>query len=79
MVDQRELKQALRLVKSGFISMKEAAALRDVTKAAIHVLIKRKRLKRVLLFGQLLLYKVEVQSFQKKTPGPRSARRQKNR
>jgi hypothetical protein len=53
--------------------MSDAAQMRHVTKAAIHVLIKRRRLNRFYLFGQVLLSKKEVESFRKNKPGPRTA------
>jgi hypothetical protein len=72
MLNEHDLKQALRLVKGGFFNMKEAANWRQCSKAAIHLLIKRKRLRKAELFGQLLLYKREVKKFKKDRPGPRA-------
>ena len=71
MLDDEDLKRALRLVKKGFFNVKEAAALRQCSKSAIHLLIKRKRLRKLELFGQLLVYKQELRSFTENPPGPR--------
>lgn len=77
MSDAQDLDQALRLVKKGFFNVKEAAVRRRCSKAAIHLLIKRKRLKRVELFGQLLVYKNEIKNFEEYRPGPRPVRNRK--
>ncbi len=54
-----------------FVTVSEAAALRGVSRASIHALIKRERLRAVELFGRLLLYRREVEAFEKEKPGPK--------
>jgi hypothetical protein len=53
------------------ISQAEAARVRGVTRAAIRDLIRRGRLVPVEVAGRLLVRKGEVESFEKRTPGPK--------
>lgn len=53
------------------ISQAEAARIRGVTRAAIRDLIRRDRLVSVEVAGRLLVYRSEVESFEKRTPGPK--------
>jgi hypothetical protein len=77
-LEEQDLRRALGLVKKGFFNVKEAAVLRQCSKAAIHLLIKRKRLRKVELFGQLLVYKRELKNFEEYPPGPRPGSSRKN-
>ena len=54
-----------------FITVSEAATVRGVTRQAIHALIERGRLRSVTMFGRVLLYRSEVEAFEKETPGPK--------
>lgn len=51
------------------ITVTEAAHLRGVSRAAIHELVQRGRLQSVRMFGRVLLYRSEVESFEKDKPG----------
>jgi excisionase family DNA binding protein len=53
------------------ISQAEAARIRGVTRAAIRDLIRRQRLRSVEVGGRALVYRSEVESFEKETPGPK--------
>ena len=55
-----------------FITVVEAAKLRGVSRAAIHALIQRGRLRSENMLGRVLLYKDEVLSFEKTKPGPKA-------
>jgi excisionase family DNA binding protein len=52
-----------------FITVTEAAKLRGVSRAAIHELVQRGRLRCEKMFGRVLLYRNEVESFEKDKPG----------
>ncbi len=56
---------------SGLITVTEAAQLRGVSRAAIHELIQRGRLRSEKMFGRVLLYRSEVEAFEKEKPGPK--------
>lgn len=51
------------------ISQAEAARIRGVTRAAIRDLIRRGRLRSLELGGRELVYRSEVESFEKEKPG----------
>lgn len=53
------------------ITVTEAAKLRGVSRQAIHALIERGRLGSVNMFGRVLVYRSEVEAFEKETPGPK--------
>jgi hypothetical protein len=65
------MKQA-RADVAGLITQKEAAAMRGVTQAAIGDLIRRGRLRTVELFGRVLVYRSEVEGFERERPGPKT-------
>jgi excisionase family DNA binding protein len=54
------------------ITVTEAAELRGISRQAIHALIQRGRLRSVEMFGRVLVYRSEIESFEKETPGPKS-------
>jgi hypothetical protein len=54
------------------ITLKEAAALRGVTRSAIHYLVKMKRIRSVEKYGRVLVYRAEVVKF-KPLPAGRPA------
>jgi excisionase family DNA binding protein len=56
---------------SDLITVSEAAEIRNVSRQAIHALIERGRLRSVNMFGRVLLYRSEVEAFEKETPGPK--------
>lgn len=56
---------------SELVTVSEAAKVRNVTRQAIHALIERGRLRSVNMFGRVLLYRSEVEAFEKETPGPK--------
>ncbi len=56
-----------------FVTVTEAAKLRGVSRAAIHALIQRGRLRSENVLGRILLYKSEVLAFEKNKPGPKPA------
>jgi len=56
------------------ITQKEAAMVRGVSQAAISDLIKRGRLRTVEMFGRTLVYRSEVEGFEKERPGPKTGR-----
>jgi excisionase family DNA binding protein len=58
-------------VVSDLISQAEAARVRGVTRAAIRDLIRRGRLRSVSIGGRELVYRSEVELFEKEKPGPR--------
>jgi hypothetical protein len=64
---ESKLEQAIE----SFVTVSEAARLRGVTRAAIHALIKRERFRSVDMFGRKLLYRSEVEGFEKEKPGPK--------
>jgi excisionase family DNA binding protein len=64
-------------LKEQFVTVSEAAELRGVSRASIHALIMRDRLKAVEMFGRVLLYRREVEGFEKEKPGPKSTGRRK--
>ena len=57
---------------SGLITVTEAAQLRGVSRAAMHELIQRGRLRCERMFGRVLLYRSEVLLFEKEKPGPKT-------
>jgi excisionase family DNA binding protein len=58
-------------VMSDLISQAEAARIRGVTRAAIRDLIRRERLRSVAIGGRELVYRSEVEAFEKDKPGPK--------
>ena len=57
---------------SDLISQAEAARIRGVSRAAIRDLIRRKRLRSVSVGGRELVYRSEVEAFEKDKPGPKT-------
>lgn len=53
------------------ITVTEAAQLRGVSRAAIHELVQRGRLRSERMFGRVLLYRSEVEAFERVRPGPK--------
>lgn len=53
------------------ISQAEASRIRGVTRAAIRDLIRRQRLRSVEVGGRELVYRSEVEAFEKDKPGPK--------
>lgn len=53
------------------ISQAEASRLRGVTRAAIRDLIRRGRIRSVTLGGRDLVYRSEIEAFEKEKPGPK--------
>jgi excisionase family DNA binding protein len=58
---------------SDLVTLTEAAKMRGVTRQAIHSLIERGRLRSEMMFGRVLLYRSEVEAFEKDRPGRRKA------
>jgi excisionase family DNA binding protein len=56
---------------SELMTVAEAAKVRNVSRQAIHALIERGRLRSVRMFDRVLLYRSEVEAFEKETPGPK--------
>lgn len=54
---------------SDLISQAEAARLRNVTRAAISDLIKRKKLRSVTVGGRALVFRSEVEGYERGTAG----------
>ena len=54
-----------------FVSVTEAATMRGVSRAAIHELVRRGRLRSKRMFGRVLLYRGEVEAFEREKPGPK--------
>ena len=69
---KKKVENKLEQAMEDFVTVSEAAKLRGVTRAAIHALVKRGRLRSVDMFGRVLLYRNEVLSFEKDKPGPKS-------
>lgn len=59
-------------VMSDLISQAEAARIRGVTRAAIRDLIRRQRLRSVKVGGRELVFRSDIESFEKEKPGPKS-------
>lgn len=57
---------------SDLISQAEAARIRGVTRAAIRDLIRRGRLRSISIGGRELVYRSEVETFEKDKPGPKT-------
>ncbi len=55
------------------ITVTEAARLRGVSRAAMYELVQRGRLKSEKMFGRVLLYRSDVEAFEKGKPGPKAA------
>lgn len=65
-------KKEIKLINaSDYVTVTEAAQLRGVSRAAIHELIQRGRLKSENMFGRVLLYRSEVEAFERGKPGPK--------
>jgi hypothetical protein len=56
---------------SDLITQAAAATLRGVSRAAIASLVKRGRLKKKILFSNVLVYRSEVMAFEREKPGPK--------
>lgn len=54
------------------VTVSEAADIRGVSRQAIHALIERGRLRSVNMFGRVLVYRSDVDSFEKDKPGPKA-------
>jgi excisionase family DNA binding protein len=54
-----------------FVTVAEAAELRGVSRAAIHELVQRGRLRSERMLGRVLLYRNEIEAFEKDKPGPK--------
>jgi len=54
------------------ITIAEAARLRGVSRSAISELVRRGRLRSIEMFGRVLVYRSEVEGFQKQKPGPKT-------
>lgn len=54
------------------ISQAEAARIRGVTRAAIRDLIRRERLRSVTVGGRELVYRSDIEAFEKDKPGPKA-------
>lgn len=54
---------------SDLISQAEAARIRGVTRAAIADLIKRGKLRSVMVGGRALVYRSEIENYEKGEPG----------
>jgi hypothetical protein len=67
-------KDQARADVAGLITQKEAAAIRGVTQGAIGDLIRRGRLRTIEMFGRVLVYKDEIEAFEKQAPGPKRKR-----
>lgn len=63
-------------VMSDLISQAEAARIRGVSRAAIRDLIRRGRLRSFNLAGRELVYRSEIESFEKVPPGPKKGEAQ---
>jgi excisionase family DNA binding protein len=70
-VQGKRLKKLENLMEQ-FVTVNEAAKLRGVSRAAIHALIKRERLRSFEIFGRVLLYRREVEGFKKEKTGPKT-------
>ena len=57
---------------SDLITIAEAARLRGVSRAAISELVRRGRLRSTEMFGRVLVYRSEIENFQKQKPGPKT-------
>jgi excisionase family DNA binding protein len=62
-------KQAVADSVSDLISQTEAARLRGVTRAAIQDLVRRGRIRSVNVGGRALVYRSEVENYEKGEPG----------
>jgi excisionase family DNA binding protein len=60
-----------KTVIGDLITVTEAARLRSVSRAAIHELVQRGRLRSEKMFGRVLLYRSEVEAFERNKPGPK--------
>ena len=58
---------------SNFVTVTEAANMRGVSRSAIHELVQLGRLRSKRMFGRVLLYRSEVESFEKDKPGPKKS------
>jgi excisionase family DNA binding protein len=54
------------------ITIAEAARLRGVSRSAVSELVRRGRLRSIEMFGRVLVYRSEVENFQKQKPGPKT-------
>jgi len=69
MATKRARKDAVDM--SDLMTQAEAAELRGVSRAAIASLVKRGRLRKKVLFNNVLVYRSEVLAFEKERPGPK--------
>jgi hypothetical protein len=72
-------KKTLREEKGleGLISQAEAARIRGVTRSAIRDLIRRGRLVSVEIAGRSLVHKNDIESFERRSPGPKTGESQR--
>lgn len=59
-------------VMNDLISQAEASRLRGVTRAAIRDLIRRGRLRSITVGGRELVFRSEVEAFEKEKTGPKT-------
>jgi excisionase family DNA binding protein len=70
MAKKKESKEADTM--KDLISQAEAARVRGVTRAAIRDLIRRSRIRSITLGGRDLVYRSEIEAFEKEKPGPKT-------
>ncbi len=68
----KKAQESIATDTSSLITVTEAAELRGVSRAAIHELVQRGRLRCERMFGRVLLYRSEVLLFEKDKPGPKT-------
>lgn len=56
--------------EENLITVPEAAKIRQVSDVAIYALIKRGRLRSIEKYGVILVYRDEVEAFERGKPGP---------
>ena len=54
---------------SDLVTLTEAPKMRGVSRQAIHSLVERGRLRSEKMFGRVLLYRSEVEAFERDRPG----------
>lgn len=59
---------------SDLITQAQAAEIRGVSRAAIASLVKRGRLRSKKLFSNVLVYRSEIEAFEKEKPGPKKVK-----
>lgn len=74
-MSEKSVKRVAKLEDLGdLISQAEAARIRGVTRAAIRDLIRRGRLRSAPIGGRELVYRSEVEAFEKEKPGPKAVK-----